>query len=290
MKLATFQRPGEAPRIGIVERGGLIDLAAADPSLPRRMVELIEGGTAMWERARQTAGRAQSIALDSVTLLAPIPDPPEFLGVGLNYHDHLAEAGLTLPAVPTVFNKQVSSIVGPFADVVLPGVSDQLDYEGELAFVVGTAGRHLTREAAAAAIFGYVVVNDLSVRDWQFSSPTVTLGKSFDTHGPFGPWIVTADEVGDPQQLAITTTVNGDVRQRGSTADMIFSCADILAFLSRVMTLRPGTVVTTGTPAGVGLFHRPPAFLRVGDVVTVDISGVGRLANTVIAESGSAFR
>jgi|SRR5271166_3242647 len=205
MRLATFRRNGETPRIGLVIQDGLVDLAEAAPSLPRRMIELIEGGAGMLDEVRRVASCGGSISLDGVQLLAPIPDPPEFLGVGLNYRDHVEEAGLSLPLAPTVFNKQTSSIVGPFADVVLPRASGQLDYEGELGFVVGKAGRNLTREEAAAAIFGYVVANDLSVRDWQFSSPTVTLGKSFDTHGPFGPWIVTADDISDARRLTITT-------------------------------------------------------------------------------------
>src|SRR5262249_32947459 len=149
--------------------------------------------------------------LTSVRLLAPVPNPPEYIGVGLNYRDHVKEAGLEMPTIPTVFNKQTSCITGPFDNVVKPRASDEFDYEGELAFVIGRAGRHLAREQAAEAIFGYVVANDLSVRDWQRKSPTHTLGKSFDTHGPFGPWIVTADAVSDPKNLDITTTVNGDL-------------------------------------------------------------------------------
>jgi 2-keto-4-pentenoate hydratase/2-oxohepta-3-ene-1,7-dioic acid hydratase in catechol pathway len=160
-----------------------------------------------------------------------------------------------------------------------------MDYEGELGIVIGHAGRNLERTAAAAAIFGYVVVNDFSARDWQFRSPTFTMGKSFDTHGPFGPWIVTADAVRDPSTLTLTTTVNGIVRQRGTIADMIFDCAQIVAYLSRVMTLQPGTVITTGTPAGVGHCHRPPAYLRAGDLVTVEISSIGMLSNCVVAEA-----
>jgi 2-keto-4-pentenoate hydratase/2-oxohepta-3-ene-1,7-dioic acid hydratase in catechol pathway len=268
----------------VIAQSGIVDLAEVAPTLPREMLGLICGGNGILDEIRRAATRGNPIPLTSVRLLAPIPHPPEYLGVGLNYRDHLDEAGLSLPAVPTVFNKQTSCIVGPFDDVVLPRASTQLDYEGELGLIIGKARRDLSREDAAAAIFGYVVVNDLSVRDWQFSSPTVTLGKSFDTHGPFGPWIVTADEIPNPQNLTITTTVNGEVRQRGTTADMIFDCCEIVGFLSRVMTLQPGTVVPTGTPAGVGLFHRPPAYLRAGDLVTVDISGLGALANRVIAE------
>ena len=168
--------------------------------------------------------------------------------------------------------------------MILPHLSSQLDYEGELGIVVGHARRGCSEAEARAAIFGYVVVNDLSLRDLQFASPTVTLGKSFDTHGPFGPWIATADEIPDPQTLKLTTRVNGEIRQDGSTADMVFGCAQIIRYLSRVMTLRPGTIVTTGTPAGVGHFLQPPGYLRAGDVVEVEISGLGVLTNSVCAE------
>ena len=260
-------------------------LADVAPELPDTLIELISAGPRILDEVRRAAARGAPQPLASVRLLAPVPQPPEFLGIGLNYRDHALEAGLAVPATPTVFNKQTSSIVGPNDDVVLPKVSGQLDYEGELGLVVGHAGRNLSLVDAAAAIFGYVIVNDLSVRDWQFLSPTVTLGKSFDTHGPMGPWVVTADEVPDAQNLAVTTTVNGEVRQSGNTSDMIFGCCAIVAFLSQVMTLQPGTVITTGTPAGVGLCRQPPSYLRGGDRVTVAISGLGRLENRVIAET-----
>jgi len=284
MNLATFCHEGEPPRVGVVVEGGIVDLGEHVPQAPRAMIDLIEAGEAGLAEIKRAVARGNAIPLHSVRLLAPIPRPPEFLGVGLNYHDHLREADLSLPALPTVFNKQTSCVIGPYDDVVLPRLSDQLDYEGELGLVIGRAGRNLSREEAAAAIFGYVVVNDFSVRDWQLSSPTHTLGKSFDTHGPFGPWIVTADEVSNAQGLMITTSVNGEIRQHGTTADMICGCCEIVVFLSRFMTLQPGTIITTGTPAGVGHFRSPVAYLCAGDLVTVEISGVGRLANRVTAE------
>lgn len=284
MKLVTYRNASGRPALGAVIEGGIVDLAAVAPNLPRDMLSLIEAGESVLDTARRAVACGVPVALGELRLMTPLLRPPEYIGVGLNYRDHLAEAGVSMPAFPTVFNKQVSCIVGPHDDVVLPRCSDQLDYEGELALVIGKAARNLSPEDAGRAIFGYLVANDLSVRDWQFRSPTVTLGKSFDTHGPLGPWITTADEVPDPQNLLITTTVNGQVRQRGSTADMIFCCRNIVAFLSQVMTLQPGTVITTGTPAGVGLFHEPPAFLRVGDEVIVNIAGLGRIVNKVIAD------
>jgi 2-keto-4-pentenoate hydratase/2-oxohepta-3-ene-1,7-dioic acid hydratase in catechol pathway len=250
------------------------------------MLQAIAGGAAVLRGLRSAADRGEPIPLEAVRLWAPIPGPPEYLGVGLNYREHLTELNLPEPTEPLIFNKQVSCICGPLDDVLRPRGSDQVDYEGELGLIIGhVAGRNLTHRQASDAIFGYVVANDLSVRDWQLSSPTVTLGKSFDTHGPLGPWIVTADEVPEPHNLMITTTINGQIRQHGSTAEMIFDCPSIVAFLSRTMTLKPGTVVTTGTPGGVGHFQRPPAYLRVGDRVTVEITGLGRLSNRVVAET-----
>ncbi|HEY3656682.1 MAG TPA: fumarylacetoacetate hydrolase family protein [Steroidobacteraceae bacterium] len=288
MKLASFLSDEGAVTIGAVLEGGIVNLADTLPRMPRDMIGFIEGGAPLLEQARQAAlcGNPQPIC--SVRLLAPILRPPEFLGVGLNYRDHAREAHLEIPVEPLIFNKQTSCIVGPGDDIVKPAGSDQLDYEGELGIVIGKAGRSLSLGQAIAAIYGYIVVNDVSVRDWQFKSSTHTLGKSFDTHGPIGPWIATADEVPDANNLTIATTVNDEVRQRGTTADMIFDCPQIVAFLSKVMTLRPGTIVTTGTPAGVGSCRRPPVYLRVGDRVIVDIPGVGRLANQVIGESGGS--
>jgi 2-keto-4-pentenoate hydratase/2-oxohepta-3-ene-1,7-dioic acid hydratase in catechol pathway len=252
MRLATYAPGSEAPRASVVVGQDLIEIDGAS----HRMLDIIAGGQAALDVIRAQAARGRRVALTDVRLLAPIPEPPEYIGVGLNYRDHVAEAGFPTPDRPVVFNKQTSSIVGPYDPVVLPSASEQL------------------------------VCNDLSVRDWQFVSPTATLGKSFDTHGPFGPWIVTADEIVDPQRLALTTSVDGEIRQRGTTADMIFGCAEILAYLSQVMTLRPGTVIATGTPSGVGLSFQPPRYLREGEVVAVEIEGLGRIENRVIAQSG----
>jgi 2-keto-4-pentenoate hydratase/2-oxohepta-3-ene-1,7-dioic acid hydratase in catechol pathway len=285
MKLVTYSKDGLPPRVGAVVETGIVDLGGREGQFARQMIDIIAGGRASLEEIKSAVLSDDRIPLSSVRLLAPVPHPPEFIIVGGNYRDHLGEASIPDADWNPIFtNKQTSCVAGPYDDVVLPRVSEQLDYEGELGIVIGQAARNLSPEEAAGAIFGYVVVNDLSVRDWQFRSPTHTLGKSFDTHGPFGPWIVTADEVPDPNKLVITTKVNEEVRQHGTTADMIFDCRRIVAYLSSVMTLQPGTVIATGTMAGVGLFHNPPAFLCVGDVVAVEISGIGRLSNRVIAE------
>jgi 2-keto-4-pentenoate hydratase/2-oxohepta-3-ene-1,7-dioic acid hydratase in catechol pathway len=288
VRLVTYNRNLEPHRVGIVEDDDIVDLAEIDSELPRDMIALLRGGGKTLQAIARSNAHGGRLPIESVRLLAPIPQPPAYLGVGLNYREHAKEAGLASPSAPLIFNQQTSCISGPYDDVLLPRFSSQLDYEGELGIVIGRAARNLTSKEALGAIVGYLVTNDFSVRDWQLSSPTHTLGKSFDTHGPLGPWLITADEIEDPQNLAINTIVNGEVRQRANTADMIFSCCDIVMFLSRFMTLLPGTVITTGTPAGVGFGRRPPSYLAAGDLVTVEISHIGRIANRVTAEADEA--
>ena len=240
--------------------------------------------------SRCVGGRTR-LALGQVRLCAPIPDPQKYLGLGGNYPSHLAEAakrGLVRDTASQVwFNKQVSSIAGPYDVVYRPRASEQLDYEGELGVVIGTRCRDVPREEAHRVIAGYVVVNDLSVRDWQMQSPTHTLGKSFDTHGPFGPWLVTSDEIPDPHRLELRTWVNGELRQHGSTSEMIHRIEDMVAALSAAMTLMPGDVLTTGSPAGVGGLMEPPRYLQPGDCVRVEIEGIGSIENQVILEPTS---
>ncbi|MGH7787383.1 MAG: fumarylacetoacetate hydrolase family protein, partial [Candidatus Binatia bacterium] len=229
-------------------------------------------------------GRAPRLALASVRLAAPVPQPPKFFGVGFNYAAHIAETGMSTPKFPPIFTKQRTCATGPYDPIHRPRVSPMLDYEGELGFVIGRRCRHVPVERAREVIAGYVVVNDVSVRDWQFHSPTMTLGKSFDTHGPFGPWLVTPDEIGDPHALDLRTLVNGEVRQSANTSDLVFNCFDVVAYLSTVCTLEPGDVITTGSPAGVGAMMSPPCYLAAGDVVRVEIAGLGHIENRVIEE------
>jgi 2-keto-4-pentenoate hydratase/2-oxohepta-3-ene-1,7-dioic acid hydratase in catechol pathway len=224
-------------------------------------------------------------ALEEVRLLAPV-QPRKFLAIGLNYADHVAESGLKAPEFPFFFNKQVTCVAGPGDEVHMPRVSKLLDYEGELAIVIGKRCRHVAAEQAREVIAGYTITNDLSVRDWQLRTPTMTIGKSFDTHGPLGPWIVTGDELSDPHDLSIRTFVNGELRQDGNTRDMIFNCFEQVAHLSEAFTLEPGDVIATGTPAGVGAARQPfpEGLLKVGDVVRIEIDRIGTLENTVIDE------
>lgn len=222
------------------------------------------------------------VPLADAQLLAPIPRPPKFLAIGLNYADHVAETGKARPELPMFFNKQSTCVVGPGEAIEIPTASDQVDYEGELGVVIGRRCRHVAAADAADVVAGYVVVNDVSVRDWQMRSPTMTLGKSFDTHGPIGPWIVTADELGDPHRLRLRTWVNDELVQDGNTAQMITDCWEQIAVLSTVCTLEVGDVIATGTPAGVGMARDPQLWLRDGDRVRVEIEGIGTLENPVV--------
>jgi 2-keto-4-pentenoate hydratase/2-oxohepta-3-ene-1,7-dioic acid hydratase in catechol pathway len=228
-----------------------------------------------------------SYALADVRLEAPVPTASKFLAIGMNYSQHAEEArraGVDVPEYQVWFNKQVSCINGPYDPVHMPRVSDKLDYEAELGVVIGQRCRHVKAEDARSVIAGYMCVNDVSVRDWQRRTATMTLGKSFNTTGPIGPWIVTDDEVRDPMNLEMRMKINGQVRQQVNTGLMIFNIWDQIAYLSTVMTLEPGDLIATGTPAGVGAAMQPPQFVKVGDVMRVEIDGIGHIENLVIAE------
>ena len=230
------------------------------------------------------SGGGEEFVLDDVQILAPVANPSKVLGIGLNYRDHAREIGAELPASPIVFAKSPSSVVGPGVPIAWAATaSDQVDYEAELAVIIG-------REAAGeladplSHIFGYTCCNDVSARDAQAADGQWVRGKSFDSFCPLGPWIVTADEVPDPQRLELGCDVNGRRLQSGSTSEMVFGVAEIVAYLARFMRLFPGDVITTGTPAGVGLSQSPPRFLRFGDTVTTWVTGIGELSNACIAK------
>jgi|KBSMisStandDraft_5_1062788.scaffolds.fasta_scaffold215233_2 2-keto-4-pentenoate hydratase/2-oxohepta-3-ene-1,7-dioic acid hydratase in catechol pathway len=284
MKIARFTEGGRT-RLGIVttDTDEIIDVGTADPSLPSDLGPLLAGpGLAS---AARTASTAPRLALSAVQLEAPIAQPPTFLAIGLNYADHVAESGSQRPAVPVVFNKQVTCVVGPGAGIEVPTVAPKwVDYEGELGVVIGTRCRNVSVDDAASVVAGYLIVNDVSVRDWQRATPTMTMGKSWDTHGPIGPWLVSADEVGDPHDLTIHTWVDGDLRQDASTKQMITNCWEIIAHLSTAFTMLPGTIIATGTPAGVGFAMDPPRCLDAGSVVRIEIDKLGVLENPVIAQ------
>ena len=244
---------------------------------------------AAWRAGADTVARAERgarrVPLAAARLLAPVPRPGKILGLGLNYLDHVREGGREPPSAPVWFNKQTTAVNGPMDDVLMPVGSEQLDHEVELVVIIGRSARRVTADQALAAVAGYAVGCDFSVRDWQKRSPTMTLGKSGDSHAPFGPWMTTADAVTNPQDLRLTCHVNGALRQTGHTADMVFSVAQQIAFLSQHFTLHPGDVLFTGTPAGVGQWRTPPLWLQLGDVVEVAIDGLGALRHTIVADT-----
>lgn len=279
MKLTRFATGGRQ-RLGVVHDNEVSDLTAA--GLPFASIdELIVSAEGLDLARKFDIG--PRLALSDVRLLAPVSRPGKFLAIGMNYGKHLEEAdrlGVARSKYQTWFNKQTSCLSGPF-DNIEPGVTEQLDYEVELGIVIGKRAKRVRREDALGYVFGYFVANDVSARDWQFHSPTFTIGKSFDTHGPIGPWIVTADEISDPQRLDLRCYVNGELRQSSNTRNMIHRIDEQIAYLSQAFTLEPGDLIATGTPEGVGIGMQPQVFLRNGDVVRCEIDGIGAIENRV---------
>ncbi len=281
MKLVTFTHDEES-RVGAVVDDFVVD-SKGNAAIPATMIEFLSAGAAALAAMQlQIDSGTQRIALQEVKLQAPIPHPGKFLGVGLNYADHIDETGLEKPEYPTFFTKQSSCVIGQNDDIHLPKISDKTDYEGELAFVIGKRCKHVPIELAHEVIAGFTIVNDVTVRDWQFRTPTWTLGKSFDTHGPMGPWLVTADEISDPHNLDLKTWVDDEKRQDSNTKYMIFNCYELIAYLSQAMTLEPGDVISTGTPSGVGVKMKPRGYLKAGQTVRIEIEGIGTLSNPII--------
>jgi len=286
MKLASFDTGGES-HVGIVVGEGLIDLAKSAPDLPRDMIGVIAGWPEYEGRLRALEHNTPPhVNLKDVHLLAPVPNPRKIVAIGLNYADHVAESGREAPKDQMWFPKLSNAVNGPYDPIQLPKASSQVDYEAELVFIVGKRCRHVSKADAPKVIFGYCAGNDVSVRDWQFRTPQFMLGKSFDTHAPFGPWIVTADEIGDPHTLGIRALVNGKVRQNSNTRHLIFNVFDQIAHISQPLTLEPGDIVFTGTPGGVGVAMSPPSFLKPGDVVRVEIDRIGALEAKIVPEAG----
>jgi 2-keto-4-pentenoate hydratase/2-oxohepta-3-ene-1,7-dioic acid hydratase in catechol pathway len=282
MRIVVFAG-SDGPHLGVVTDDTVRDVSAGPARLPGDLAVVLAGGGV--ESIQAAVDGSPSLGLADVRLLAPIARPPKFLAIGMNYRAHVAETGRDAPSFQYWFNKQSTCVVGPGAPIVVPGAySTQVDYEGELGFVIGRRCRRVPAERAHEVVAGWLIVNDVSVRDWQFRSPTFTMGKSWDTHGPIGPWVVTSDEVGDPHDLGLRTWVNGDLRQEARTSDLIFDCWEMIEHLSTVFTLEPGDVISTGTPAGVGAARTPPAWLVAGDVVRIEIEHIGVLENPVIDE------
>ena len=288
MRLISFTESSNT-RIGLLQGDHIIDLSQVAPSLPSDMLSFLEAGDgAMLQAAKYTSASGHYSALD-VVIEAPLARPPKILAVGLNYRAHAEESNMDIPKHPMVFTKQATSANGPYAPIHSPPETQMLDYEGELGVVIGKRCRRVSKQDANRVIAGFCVLNDVSVREWQFlaTPPQFTMGKSWDTHNPFGPAIVTPDEV-DPHNLMLRTFVNGDLRQKTSTSDLIFNCYDIIEFLTTAFTLEPGDVIATGTPSGVGISMQPQGTLKLGDVVKVEIDGLGFIENEVIAEPDTA--
>jgi len=283
MKLVTFSHK-QLTRVGLVDGDEVVD-GLGDASIPSAMIAFLDAGQPAFDAMQGlVASGKRRIGLHEVKLHAPVPRPGKYLGIGLNYADHIAETGREKPRYPTFFTKQSTCVIGHLDAIHRPKVSDKIDYEGELALVIGKRCRHLDAIAAQQAIAGYTIANDVTIRDWQMHSPTWTVGKSFDTAGPLGPWLVTADEIGDPHRLNLNTWVDDELRQSANTRDMLFSCYEMVAYLSQAMTLEPGDVITTGTPAGVGVKMQPRGYLKPGQTVRIEIEGIGALVNPVIDE------
>lgn len=287
MRLATIQTPTGAH--AALQKGSVyIDLNSTDPALPTSVRALLEGGPALLQAASRVADhpRAVSYPAAETRLLPPIPDPQKIICVGLNYRDHAEESGAPIPREPVLFSKFATTLIGHGDSIVLPAVSQEVDYEAELVLVVGKKGRHLKEENALEYLAGYTVGHDVSARDWQLKKDGKQwlAGKTFDTFAPTGPVLVTRDEVADACNLGIRLRLNGKTMQDSNTRQMIFTPAAVLAYVSQVVTLLPGDLVFTGTPPGVGAARKPPVYMKGGDVVEVEIDGLGVLRNPVVQE------
>ncbi len=278
MKLATFGQ-GSASELGVVLDGErIVSLSRAAPSLARNMIDLIARWSQVEGEVRRIAAEANDpLALADVHLHAPVRRPGKIMAIGLNYADHIAESNMGTPEHQLWFTKAVTSINGPFDPIQIPKVSQAVDYEAELVAVIGTGGRHISKDKAASAVFGYCVGNDVTERAWQHRTPQWSVGKSFDTHAPIGPWITTADEVTDPHNLGIRGLVNGELRQNSNTSNLVFNIWDQIEHLSKAMTLEAGDLIFTGTPGGVGAGFKPMKFLQPGDRSRIEIDGLGAI-------------
>lgn len=283
MRLVTF-REGNTDRVGARSGDRIIDLSAADSSIPSDMRSFLEAGDSARSAAETVVNsKDPSFSADSVQILAPISNPEKVICIGLNYADHAAESGMDIPSEPIVFSKYASSIIGPGDTIRLPPTSSEPDYEAELVVVIGKGGFNISEADAMAHVAGYTVGHDVSARDYQLKKPggQWMMGKTFDTFAPIGPDIVTADEVTDPHNLAIRCILNGVTVQDSNTTQLIFKVPQLIAYLSHVFTLRPGDLIFTGTPPGVGMARDPQLWLKAGDHVVIEVDRLGRLENSV---------
>jgi 2-keto-4-pentenoate hydratase/2-oxohepta-3-ene-1,7-dioic acid hydratase in catechol pathway len=284
LQLVTIEKSGYSEP-GVLSGDEVISIKSAGVS---DLLSVIAGGADALDRVTRCLDRppaSERQALATVKLLAPIQRPPKIICIGLNYRDHAAESNMALPETPTVFAKFATSVIGPGAPIVLPKSSTKPDYEAEFAVVIGKGGRHIPEDKWKEHVFGYTIINDVSARDYQMATSQWMIGKTFDTFCPMGPAIVTADEIDDPHALAISLSIGGETLQSSNTSNLIFGIPKLIAYLSSVFTLEPGDIISTGTPAGVGLARTPPRWLKAGDEVRVQVEGIGELVNPVVAEA-----
>jgi 2-keto-4-pentenoate hydratase/2-oxohepta-3-ene-1,7-dioic acid hydratase in catechol pathway len=284
MRLATVQtRSG--PRVALLAGNDYIDLHASDSTLPESMIPLLEAGPDALAAARKAADRSDAVRYPAaqVTLCPPVPNPRKVICLGRNYKGHAAESGSPPPREPILFSKYATALIGQEQPIVLPAVSQEIDYEAELVVVIGKRGRPRNVDEARAFVFGYTIGNDVSARDWQTKKDGKQwmVGKTFDTFAPLGPYLVTADEVPEAHSLSIRLRLNGQTMQDANTRDMIFRIEDVIAYLGLVFTLEPGDLIFMGTPPGVGFARKPPVFLKSGDLVEIEIERLGLLRNPV---------
>jgi 2-keto-4-pentenoate hydratase/2-oxohepta-3-ene-1,7-dioic acid hydratase in catechol pathway len=278
MRLVTFVEGGKAARPGLVVDGGVVDLGAE--GFEDAIAFMGAPGSVQAEAARARA----TIAMEKVRLLAPVPNPPRIFGIGVNYAEHAAESGTKMRDVPTVFLVLSSAVVGPGAEVVLPPNSAAVDYEAELAVVIGKAGHRIAASEWEEHVFGYTIMNDVSARDVQRATSQWSLAKSFPTFAPMGPWVVTKDEIADPHRLGISLTIGGERLQDANTSQMIYKIPALIEYLSGIVPLVVGDVISTGTPAGVGMGRTPQRWLKAGKEMIIEIEGIGELRNPVVGE------
>jgi len=287
MRLATIET-WAGPRAALLLGDSFVDIHATEPNLAGNVRQLLEGGPEVLKAVAGLADRADAvrIAVNQAKWHAPIVDPRKIICVGLNYRDHAAESGSPIPKDPVLFSKYATALIGHGDTIVLPKVSQEVDYEAELVIVIGKKGRHIPKANALEYVAGYSVGHDVSARDWQLKKDGKQwmVGKTFDTFAPVGPVLVTKDEVPNPCNLPIRLRLNGEVMQNSNTNQVIFNVEELLAYISQVMTLEPGDLIFTGTPPGVGVARKPPIYLKDGDNVEVEIEGLGVLKNSVRQE------
>ncbi|MCB5205438.1 fumarylacetoacetate hydrolase family protein [Neorhizobium sp. T786] len=281
MQILRFEAAGQE-HVGVLDSGKVYDLAKLVPGTSGDMIAVLKAGRALMEQARDALPRAEGIALESVKILSPIERPGKFICMGLNYLEHVKEGGRDIPEYPTLFLRVQTSLLPPDGEILLPKVSEKLDFEAELLVVIGKTAHNVSEDEALDYVYGYTAFNDGSLRDYQRRTTQWTAGKNFDATGPFGPVIVTADELPlGAVGLSIRSRLNGKIMQDGNTKDLMFSVARIISYASEVMTLKPGDVIATGTPSGVGFARNPPVFMKAGDLIEIEIEGIPTLSNRI---------